>query len=87
MVLILTSRVLRDCDQWLGLLVQILGLLVHSDQLDIVVQSNDAAILDRLDVLFADETRLIIKESVRVSTPCHAPHIDPNRSKIKRVSC
>lgn len=24
---------------------------------------------------------------MRISTPCHAPHIDPNRSKILRVSC
>ena len=60
----LTSRVLRDRDQRLRIGIDVLRRLVHANQVNIVVNADYSAILGSLDILLADEPRLVVEKAM-----------------------
>jgi hypothetical protein len=74
---ILTFSVLSDGNQGLRSLVQFIRLHVHANELNIIVQTDDAATLTCFYIFFADVARLVIEKSVRVATPSDASHEHP----------
>lgn len=49
--------------------------VVSRNQLNLVADENDLASSMGLDVLFLNVLTLVVKQPMRVSGPCHAPHI------------
>ena len=74
----LTSCALGYGDERLGLWVQICWLHVETNELYIIVEPDNLASLGSFDILLANIPGLIVEQSMRISTPCHTPHVHSN---------
>lgn len=50
---------------------------VFVNELDIIVEPDDSATGERLDVFLRDVARFIVEETMGVAAPCYATHVDP----------
>lgn len=75
--LVLTSCILCDRNEWFRIRIEIFWHLVHPYQLHIVIETYNATFRHSLNVLFRNETGLVIEKTVRISTPSHTAHVDP----------
>lgn len=71
----LTTRVLSDCNQRFCCWVEIFFGYVCTNEFYIIIESDNSTILSRFYIFLAYITRLIIKETMRITTPSHTSHV------------
>lgn len=70
------SICLSDNNHWLGVRINILRPGSNGNKLNVVVNSQNLAASLRFYVLFRNVLWLVVKETVRVTRPRHASHVD-----------
>ena len=64
-------------NEWLSIWAVFGCSRLPTNELHIIVETNDLASSIRFDVTLGDLARFVIEKAMRISAPCDTSHVDP----------